>query len=48
MENGERGDGFYTVISQADAAYEALDDRFDTLLEDYFVDVRTELIEVEE
>lgn len=47
LENGEiEEDEFYAVIEQADREYDQLDGRIQELLETYFMDVHTELIDV--
>src|SRR3712207_527239 len=47
LENGEIEEGdFYAVIDRADREFDQLDGRIEELLEAYFVDVHTELIDV--
>ncbi len=49
LENDEiKEDEFYTVIEQADEAYNKLENQIEALLEAYFVRIHTDLIDVVE
>lgn len=46
VEKGEQEDDFYYMVNTADTVYEALEGSLNGLLEDYFVEVHTALIEL--